>query len=70
MNANQLAEMLECLGWRSVDANLREAATTLRRQHEAIKQLREALDHAKDYAPIGGDAFERAKQALADTEEI
>lgn len=47
MNANQLAEMLECLGWRSVDANLREAAEMLRRQHEAIVKLRGALEEAK-----------------------
>ena len=63
-NALELAADLESVGVYT------EAAALLRRQHEAIKQLMEALDHAKDYAPIGGDAFERAKQALADTEDF
>ena len=68
MNALELIKYLES------DASLTnacaEAAEMLRRQHEAIKQLRTALDHAKDYSPIGGEAFEAAKKALADTEEM
>ena len=51
-------------------ARITELESTLRRQHEAIKQLREALEEAKDYAPIGGKVFDAAKQALADTEGI
>lgn len=81
MNANQLADMLECLGWRSVDANLREAAAMLRRQHEAIKQLREALGKVNsdvqeaEFAQIvpfsiAFDVSQSAIKALKDTEGL
>lgn len=67
MNALEMAQWIEddntCDGDEKIVA-------MLRRQHEAIKQLREALDHAKDYAPIDGYAFEAAVKALKDTEEI
>lgn len=41
--ALRLAEMLEALGWRSVDGDLRRAAAELRRLHALNAELVEAL---------------------------
>ena len=41
--ALRLAEMLEALGWRSVDKDLRNAADELRRLHALNAELLEAL---------------------------
>lgn len=38
--ALRLAEMLEALGWRSVDGDLRRAAAELRRLHAEVERLR------------------------------
>ena len=66
MNALEMANWLDNYGGDMAE----KSADMLRHQHEAIKQLRTALDHAKDYSPIGGEAFEAAKKALADTESL
>lgn len=50
-----------------------DAAAMLRRQHEAIKQLREALSATSVALRIGHNtlvASEQAQQALKDTEEF
>jgi len=47
-----------------------QAADMLRRQHEAIKVLRGALDHTKDYAPIDSYVVVMAQQALKETDGL
>ena len=39
----RLAEMLEALGWRSVDGDLRRAAAELRRLHAEVERLRKLV---------------------------
>ena len=41
--ALRLAEMLEALGWRSVDKDLRNAADELRRLHAEVERLRKLV---------------------------
>ncbi len=39
-----LAQMLEALGWRSVDGDLRSAAAELRRLHARVVELESQLE--------------------------
>lgn len=45
--ALQLAEMLEALGWRAVDKDLRNAAAELRRLHSRVADLENITEAAK-----------------------
>ena len=63
MNANQLADQLDGIGGYG-------AAEMLRRQHEAIKQLREALTNIERRSSLDSYANVLAKKALADTELV
>ena len=42
--ALMLAQMLEALGWRSVDGDLRSAAAELRRLHARVVELESQLE--------------------------
>ena len=71
MNALELAADLESVGVYT------DAAEMLRRQHEAIVRLREALRflHEREWQdddghPLLSQAREQTEQALKDTEEI
>lgn len=80
MNALELADAVEPLVLTSFYETQyigRNAADMLRKQHEAIKQLREALTYASTY--VQEDEAERGKpyftgqvirQALKDTEHL
>jgi hypothetical protein len=68
MTALELAEMLESLGRSTPYKRCDEAATMLRKQHTAIKQLWEALHFLLVTAHVSAD--EQAKAALAATEEF
>lgn len=85
MNAIELAECFELSavdhkpeGWPAIQqGTLNKAAEMLRKQHEAIKTLREALIYASTY--VQEDEAERGKpyltgqvirKALKDTEEF
>lgn len=48
--ALQLADMLEALGWRAVDKDLRRAAAELRRLHASEQELEEIRDSFKSAA--------------------
>lgn len=45
--ALQLAEMLEALGWRAVDKDLRKASAELRRLHARVVELENITEAAK-----------------------
>lgn len=78
MNAIQIADSFDSFaidhtpdGWPAVQQKqLTEAALMLRKQHEAIVQLREALEHMKRHVPVESTLWDFAEQALADTEEF
>jgi len=62
MNSLELADGMESVGHRNT-------AAMLRKQHEAIRQLREALEHSVKYVPELADV-PGIKAALAATENI
>ena len=72
MNAIEIADMLA-----GTSGDFIEAAEMLRRQHEAIVRLREALRflHEREWQdddghPLLSQAREQTEQALADTENL
>ena len=65
MNALELADMLEVTSSTFND----QAASYLRKQHEAIRQLREALDGVL-YWDNGKPEWDEARAALAATENL
>ena len=68
MNALELAE--ECQDGYPLAPDAIAAAALLRRQHDAIRVLREALTELSGMYVVHHNAATRAKQALKDTEEI
>ena len=78
MNAIQIADSFDLFavdhtpdGWPAVQQKqLTEAALMLRKQHEAIVNLRETLRELSCMYVVHHEAATRAKQALADTEEL
>ena len=73
MNALELADYMENTErWNVSGVQMQSCAEMLRRQHEAIKQLREALSATSVALRIGHNtlvALDQADQALKDTEE-
>lgn len=72
MNAIEIADMLA-----GTSGDFIEASILIRRQHEAIVRLREALRflHEREWQdddghPLLSQAREQTEQALKDTEEI
>lgn len=72
MNALELADQLiaEWSGEGFQPNTSRDAALMLRRQHEAIVKLREALDRIQNRVKVRSKAFKIAEQALQDTEGL
>lgn len=78
MNAIQIADYFDSFaidhkpeGWPAVQQKqLTEAASMLRRQHEAIVRLREALEDIRCSSSCGHRQKEIAGQALKDTESF
>lgn len=64
MNALELAADLESVGVYT------DAAAMLRRQHEAIQKLREALRSCVGVIPVMYCAHRDAQKALKDTEDL
>ena len=69
MNALELADMLESLTRSTPYKRLEDAAVMIRRQHEAIKVLREALNSVI-YRGDTLEAWDEANAALAATENL
>lgn len=65
MNALELADMLA-----GNSSDFVEAAEMLRRQHEVIKQLRDALESIQRMSYDNSAQAKVCEKALADTEEI
>lgn len=73
MNALELADAVEPLVLTSFHETQyigRKAADMLRKQHEAIKQLRGALVRIQDHCVIGSKVSAICKAALKDTEHL
>ena len=65
MNALEFADFIDAAVGEST-----ETTKTLRRQHEAIVKLREALIELSGMYVVHHNAATRAKKALKDTEEF
>lgn len=68
MNVDQLAEYLDELF--DADGEPKAAAAMLRKQHEAIVKLREALISSSNYVDTLGSVSSRYRQVLASTEDL
>ena len=70
MNALELSERLHHERDVVLRIDAENAGELLRRQHEAIVKLREALTELSGMYVVHHNAATRAKQALKDTEEF
>ena len=59
--ALRLATILDSLGWRSVDSELREASAMLRNQHAEIERLRAELEESEQKIRIWRATFLHAE---------
>lgn len=66
MNALEMAPVIEA----DCPFDLSEAAVLLRRQHEALVKLREALKEIQGYVLEHGAEYVVAEKALKDTEGL
>ena len=70
MNALELADFMQSKYDLFPNSEQMQVAALLRRQHEAIKQLRGALTNIERRSSLDSYANVLAKKALADTEEF